>query len=124
MRRIRIDKADKLFSLWIRTRDGWTCQRCHRQYKPPTNALHCSHFFGRGKESTRYEPLNADSLCYGCHAYFTAHPLAHTDWQVKRKGQATIDKLRLASNTYQKKQRDLEAIYWEKKLLDDFGVKG
>ena len=114
--RVKIDQADKLFSQWIRTRDDWTCQRCNRKYTPPTQALHCSHFMGRGKESTRFEPLNADALCYGCHQYFTSHPAEHVAWQVKKKGQDIVDKLRLASNTYKKKDRKLEAMYWAQEL--------
>ena len=113
---MKIDKADRLFSLWVRTRDGWRCQRCLRQYSPPTSALHCSHFQGRAKEATRYEPLNADALCYGCHQYFTSHPGEHYKWQVARKGQTTVDKIILASNTYKKKERELEAMYWKQEL--------
>lgn len=78
---------------------------------------------GRGKENTRFEPTNVDSLCYGCHSYFTAHPADHFTWQVERKGRDAIDKLRLAGNTYKKKDRVLEAIYWQKKLLDDYDIK-
>ena len=117
---IKIDKADQNFSRWVRTRDDWTCQRCFAKYSPPTGALHCSHFVGRSKEATRFEPLNADALCFGCHRYFTSNPLEHLEWQIKRKGQDVVDKLRLASNTYKKKERKLEAIYWAKRLKEDF----
>lgn len=121
MPKIKIDKADKLFSLWIRTRDEWTCQRCHTRYTPPTAALHCSHFMGRAKENTRFEPLNADALCYGCHQYFTSHPAEHYAWQVGKKGQKMVDRLVLAGNTYKKKDRKLEAMLW-KQELDKLGV--
>lgn len=120
---IKIDRADKLFSLWVRTRDGWQCKRCGREYTPPTTALQCSHFIGRRSENTRFEPLNADSLCHGCHRFFTANPLEHVEWQIKLKGAAMVDKLRLASNTYKKKDRKLEALYWARRLAEDFGVK-
>lgn len=120
MGKVKIDVADKAFSLWIRTRDNWTCQRCGTRYNPPTMALHCSHFQGRGKEATRFEPLNADSLCYGCHKYFTSYPGEHLNWQVERKGQETVDKLILASNTYKKKDRKLEAKYWRQRLKEDY----
>jgi hypothetical protein len=120
--KIKIDKADRLFSLWVRTRDEWKCKRCSTSYSPPTSALHCSHFIGRGKEATRYEPLNCDALCYGCHSYFSAHPSEHYIWQVERKSQETVDKLRLAGNTYKKKDRKLEALYWAQKLKEDFGI--
>jgi len=119
---VKIDVADKRFSLYIRTRDNWTCQRCGTTYAPPTNALHCSHFQGRSKENTRYEPLNADALCYGCHQYFTSHPAEHYAWQVERKGQETVDKITLMSNLYKKKDRKLEALYWKAELAKLDGI--
>lgn len=121
MGRIKIDMADKYFSLWVRSRDSWACQRCFTPYTPPTSALHCSHFQGRGKEGTRFEPLNCDALCYGCHMYFTAHPAEHYEWQVSRKGQKMVDNLVLLSNTYKKKDRVSEAVYWRQQLKEDFG---
>jgi hypothetical protein len=115
---MKIDTADKYFSLYIRTRDNWTCKRCITKYTPPTRALHCSHFQGRRKEGTRFEPLNADALCHGCHQYFTSHPAEHTFWQVQLKGQETVDRLILQSNTYKKKDRKLEAIIWKQAHKD------
>lgn len=123
MPKIRIRQSDKYFSLWIRYRDRWTCQRCHRRYTPPTQGLHCSHFMGRGKEATRHEPKNCDAICMGCHLYFTANPAEHYTWQVQKKGQTTVDKLVLASNQYQKRQDKLEAVYWKQRLKEDFGIK-
>ena len=108
--KIKIDAADIKFSEYIRTRDNWRCQRCLKQYTPPTSSLHCSHFQGRGKEATRFEPLNCDALCMGCHQYFTAYPAEHCLWQVKRKGQKVINKLILQSNTYCKKDRKMELL--------------
>lgn len=113
---VKIDKADKLFSLYIRTRDKWTCQRCGRKYEPPTQALHNSHFQGRGKENTRFDPDNCVALCYGCHRYFTSHPAEHYIWQVERLGQAKVDSLVLKSNMYVKKDRKLQAMYWQQEL--------
>jgi len=115
---VKIDAADKAFSQYVRTRDNWTCQRCQTSYTPPTSALHCSHFMGRGKEGTRFEPMNADALCYGCHMYFTAHPAEHVAWQVDRKGQSMVDQLIVQSNTYKKKDRKMEALIWRQALKD------
>ena len=78
---------------------------------------------GRGKESTRFTPENVTALCYGCHSYFTAHPAEHYVWQVERLGQDGVDKLRLASNQYVKKDRKLEAMYWKNQLMKDFNIK-
>lgn len=115
---IKIDAADKAFSLYIRTRDNWTCKRCGTPYTPPTSALHCSHFQGRGKEATRFDPENADALCYGCHRYFTSHPGEHYNWQVKQKGQNTVDGIILRSNQYKKKDRKMEKLIWEQAVKD------
>ena len=116
MGKIKIRQSDKLFSLYIRTRDGWCCQRCGAYHEPPTSALHCSHFQGRGKENTRFDENNCDALCYGCHRYFTAQPGEHYNWQVKRKGQKMVDRLILASNTYKKRDDKLEAMLWRQEL--------
>ncbi len=110
---MKIDLADKYFSLYIRTRDKWTCQRCNKKYTPPTNALHCSHFQGRAKENTRFNPDNAVALCYGCHQYFTSQPAEHYQWQVNRLGQDKVNQLVVASNTYVKKDRKLQAMLWK-----------
>jgi hypothetical protein len=54
------DQADKKFSKWVRERDK-KCFFC------PNPATQCSHFWGRGNSSTRYDPLNCDGICGGCH---------------------------------------------------------
>lgn len=117
---VKITAADSAFSWYIRTRDHWTCQRCGGVYTPPTKALHCSHFKGRGKEVLRFNELNADALCYGCHQYFTSQPDEHYHWQVRRKGQKVVDQLILLANTgYQKKsQRKEIAKYWRERLRE------
>lgn len=52
--------ADKLFSKFIRDRDK-KCLFCRN------GATQNSHFWGRGKSSTRYDPLNCDGICGSCH---------------------------------------------------------
>lgn len=53
-------KADSTFSKYIRDRDKkcFFCSNIGSQ---------CSHFWGRGNSATRYDPLNCDSICGGCH---------------------------------------------------------
>lgn len=124
MGKIKIRRSDELFSIYIRTRDNWTCQRCGAYHEPwitakgdlGNPALHCSHFKGRGKEATRFEPLNADALCYGCHQYFTSYPDEHLAWQIKRKGKKVVDQIILASNSYKKRDDKWEILYWKQEL--------
>lgn len=96
--KIRISALDAKFSKFIRERDGWTCQRCFKKYEPPTNALHCSHFWGRANKSVRFDPENCVALCHGDHVYFTANPKEHCDWFLKRLGQKRFDALQVRKN--------------------------
>lgn len=73
---------------------------------------------GRGKEATRFEPNNADTLCYGCHAYFTAHPAHHLEWQIATKGQELVDSVILQSNGYKKRNDKAEVAYWREQLAN------
>lgn len=64
-------KGDGLFSLWIRFRDDWTCQVCKWKADETNPAdryyLDACHFFGRGNQSTRFDPDNVISACKRCH---------------------------------------------------------
>lgn len=114
----KVDSADKWFSLYIRNRANWRCEKCGKKYEPPTNLLHCSHFIGRGKENTRFDPDNASAHCFHCHQYLTSHPQEHMEWKISQIGQKKVDELILKSNLYKKKDRKLEAMYWKQQVKD------
>lgn len=119
MAKFKQDKADALFSKWIKLRDGYACQRCGKKFQEGhAQGLDCSHFQSRRKENTRFEPLNADSICTGCHFWFHTNPQEHYRWQVKRKGQDVVNQIVLASNSYKKKDRVAETLYWTQALKD------
>lgn len=120
------DKADRYFSIWVRLRDR-ACKRCGAAGRFNERGLpvshQCSHFKGRRKEATRFEPYNADELCGGCHLYLTSQPDEHYKWQVEIKGQEMVDKIILLASTYKKRDRKLEALYWKKRIMDDYNIK-
>lgn len=64
-----IDRADRVFSRYIRQRDNWVCRGCQRSFKDRTSILHNSHYWVRGRHSTRFDPDNCIALCYSCHYY-------------------------------------------------------
>ena len=67
---IKRTPADIAFSLCVRERAGWTCERCGSHFpEGRRGGLDCSHHHGRGSWSIRFEPLNAEALCYGCHSH-------------------------------------------------------
>ena len=101
--KVKIRKADSVFSNYVRSKAGWKCERCGAQHEEKSQGLHCSHFHGRRKESTRFDETNVASLCHGCHSYFHGNPLEHTEWFKKRIGEREFDLLTLRANTYHKK---------------------
>ena len=101
-------KQDVVFSNYIRERDDWTCQRCSKGFEATSpssrRGLHCSHFHGRGKWSTRFDTDNCTSLCYGCHRYLGSHPIEHTEFILKRLGKEKFNTLKERANTLKKKR--------------------
>ena len=84
---IKRTAADAAFSTCVRERSDWTCELCGKQY-PEGNrqGLHCSHYIGRRNMATRFEPLNAMALCYGCHSKVGGDPPYHTAIVEERLG--------------------------------------
>lgn len=106
---IKRTAADRKFSLMIRERDGWTCQRCGKTYVPPTTALQAMHNFGRAcKKCTtknpkphvcaRLDPSNALAGCYGCHSYLDQNPEAKRNLFRLRFGQDEVDRVERLHN--------------------------
>lgn len=108
--RIKLDKADIAFSQYIRERDNWTCQRCKRKFPPKTQGLHCSHYFGRGNECTRFDPENCDALCMGCHSAWDSNKEDYRDFKVKQLGEERFKALRVRASSICKKDRTLAYI--------------
>lgn len=111
--RIKIREADRLYSLWLR-RERKRCEKCGR-----TTSLQCSHFWGRKAESTRFDPLNTDCLCFACHQYFEENPAAYAEWKRKRMSETEYKLLEIRAGTY-KKRDDTLVLIWLKK---EFGME-
>lgn len=72
--------ADDKFSRFIRQRDG-KCLRCHT-----TEGLTCSHYHGRGKSATRFDPINCIALCWKCHQEWEGPKAEYTTFMIERFG--------------------------------------
>ena len=76
-----INKADKMFSQYIRNRDG-RCLKCGKQ-----GILHCHHIISRSCKAVRWDEDNAISLCPGCHRNWGhANPLEVAEFMQIRLG--------------------------------------
>ena len=81
---IKITAADTHFSRCIRMAVDWTCERCGARGATPYGdagvKLECCHIIGRRAAVTRWDTLNALSMCHTCHRETTENPLAFSDW--------------------------------------------
>jgi cytochrome c553 len=76
---IKVTAVDRYFSLCVRERANWTCERCGLDLRYDPGRLHCSHVFSRRWASVRHEPTNALALCIGCHRTMGENPIDHTE---------------------------------------------
>jgi len=112
--RIRIDKADTVFSQYIRLRDK-KCMRCGLLVQfngagMPINHQ-ISHYFGRGRENTRYDPENADTLCWGCHQIWGSEEKEeYRNFKIKQLGMNGFKILQMRANTYCRRDRKLSLL--------------
>jgi len=58
-----------MFSRFIKLLSGGYCKRCGNYLGVNSRGLHCAHWQGRGKWTTRFERDNCQALCMGCHRY-------------------------------------------------------
>ncbi len=120
-RKIKRDPADALFSTFIRTRDGWQCKRCFKQFEKGAANLHNSHFWSRGRENTRFDPENCDALCAFCHEELGKNPELHREWKLQQLGEDAYMKLRIRAEMRCKRDREGQKLYWKLRLKQDFG---
>lgn len=102
------NKTDKEFSTWIRERDK-KCLFCTNK------ATQNSHFWGRRHSATRYDPLNCDGICGGCHMRHEGekHGL-YSEKKREQLGEAEYQKLTRRANSVMKRR---DAILECMKLL-------
>ncbi len=83
-----LQKADKVFSLYIRQRDG-RCVRCGK-----ADGLQCMHIISRRYRAVRWNDLNAMAGCMACHVFYTHRPLEWIEFVDRIRGNGTWDRLR------------------------------
>ena len=107
-----IKKIDAVVSLMVRNRDNWTCQRCGTKYTPPTQGLHCSHYFSRRFMGTRFNLDNLISLCYGCHRLVESDKQGwYKDFMIDKLGQNGYNTLEFkARNITKFSESELEIL--------------
>jgi hypothetical protein len=114
---IKLRPADVKFSLYIRSRDKWRCCYCKKQYEPPTAGLQNSHFWGRARENTRFDPDNCDALCFRCHQYLGGDGREeYIAFKKAQLGEEGYRDLKIRAYAYKKKDDKL-VLLWLKTLI-------
>ncbi len=87
---------DKSWSLAVRTRDRFTCQKCGKQHKQ----THAAHIFSRNNLATRFNVENGVTLCYYCHIIWShREPLEFAKWIEEKLGEKKFKALEAKSKT-------------------------
>lgn len=85
-------KATKLHSLYVRTRDNFTCRWCGVT-KGSGKQIQCAHIISRSISATRTDERNAVALCASCHWKQSSNPLAWARWIESEVGSELLDEL-------------------------------
>lgn len=122
---IKRDKADELFSRWIRERDKWQCVRCSRKHDPSAGTLGNSHYWSRRHEKTRYDLENCDSICNSpCHRLWGGdYRDEYKAFKVRQLGKTRYDLLDKRHWEHEKKDRKKYVMAYRVLLLQDFNIK-
>jgi len=119
--KIKLRKTDRLFTRLIRERDNYTCRRCGRVY-PEDNCqnLGVSHFWGRGRENTRFDSENCDALCtLPCHAIWAEEDRKEYEaFKIRQLGQEGFDLLDVRAHTYKKRDDKMDEIILKEMLKE------
>lgn len=92
-------KADEEFSKWIRARDLKCFFGCGNPGKQN------SHFWGRGNSATRYDPLNCDAACGGCHMRHEGNKQGlYRDLKIKQLGKKGYAELEMKARSIMKRE--------------------
>ena len=113
--KISCTALDKKFSVYIRMRAGY---RCERMTKNCSSKMECSHYHGRRKQSVRFDDENCSCLCFVCHRYFTENPSAHTAWMKKKLGEDRYNALLVRANRCGKPDYELLNLALSRKIKE------
>jgi len=117
-KRTKVRKNDILFSRYIRELANWKCAACGKDYSDNHQGLHCSHYFSRRKENTRFDLDNSIALCIYHHNLWGHGDgrAEYTEFMIKKLGSEGFDLLRLRADLYFKRDDFLTALVLKEML--------
>lgn len=103
--KIKVNRADKLFSDFVREKAGWKCEKCGKVCKvngANIAQLDASHYFVRSKWNVRYDLDNVHAICNSCHRrmgeYRNDESGEYDLWMKEKLGDKRYKLLKLRAN--------------------------
>lgn len=121
---MRVSKADEYFSKCVRESHNHTCEKCGKQGRMET-----SHVFSRRHRTIRWDALNANCLCHGCHRKWHESPLESYKWFCSEFGEWRYEVLKEKRDSKVKvtklEEKDIAAHYRKQlKIMEDKRLDG
>lgn len=125
---IKLNRADTLFSNYIRAKARWKCEYCGRVCRDWSGTtifwkLEASHYWVRGNWSVRYDERNVHALCFSCHAKLGEYRNDETGdydvWMKKLLGKRGYDKLKIDAHTTAHRDKDLWLRYVQQLIKEN-----
>ena|SRR3990167_3385548 len=111
-------KAWKVFSLWVRTKDGGVCYTCKKAGLTGSN-YHAGHFISRKHNATMFDERNVRGQCMFCNLWDYGNSGAFAKNIITDHGQEVFEELVAKSRTtYPFKVDELKGIIDKYALVD------
>jgi|SRR3990167_686009 len=81
----------KIFSLYIRNRDQWTCFTCGR--KATGSGMHAGHFVPRSHSNTLFDEINVHAQCAKCNLWAGGEPHIYALRLINKYGKGEFERL-------------------------------
>lgn len=127
---MKITKADKWFSYFIRLRDafesnGVLVNKCFTCGKfKSAKELQCGHFVKRQHKGTRYSEINCECQCGGCNKFLQGNDVEFAKNLELKHGKGTVEKLKAQSRQPTKVNEALLADYYKDLVTNLIKEKG
>ncbi len=108
------NKADAVFSIWIRERDK-RCYTCMRVI--PVKELQCGHYVSRSYLALRYDEKNAHAQCVSCNVFKHGNMTVYAIQLINEYGVDILTDLERRKRESVKTRQFLEAV------IDTYGHK-
>lgn len=115
-----IQKADRIFSKYIRMRDSedgfFICCSCGQ--RKPFEQADAGHFINRRWMALRYDERNVHAQCRACNRFDEGNMIGYTRFMLKTYGEDIVDLLESMKKPYKWTDGELEILIkdWKDKL--------